>query len=694
MPPGRPVSPLSPKTYSPPPSSHDIDEIVGSDEELDEAGRVAQRQRIQKLADAYNEGKPLFILSASLRGPFDNGWVNPWKKDRRRRPTTACNVEQPQHQKRSNSPVVDETNPRKRRQHHGPGPRNTRPSPSPARPTAELMKPRPAGGSHPHTKALSDKRNRMSVSPSTAKRTLPWMLTKEPSPLPYQPTPVRHSGESWLKKDRKKTGFQTIDPPTSPTTSISSRHFELKNRPTKLARTQHQPEDSNDTHGELLPRAREGGALSSPRKLPGITTGDKTAKGTIPRSSISTGQRSSPSFLPKDTIDANNPGNSLYVLSSQSHLPKFEFRRRLRIPSSSSPQKQPFAERGGKDESGAGPTLEDVELENRHGLQEKPQLDQDAQESATMENDSNTLQNTFKSDMGHSRTDTNPTGAHMSERMPSAQQVSGAPTMTGYVTSLHSTAAPKSNSDKVTIPDPQFSTQAALLVAQRSFQDDLESPEHVLAASQRQAHSPPGKGPALGATITPFRQLALSTTTKETDNTKAPDTSRDQMLSTQYMLNAATPFAFSTEKKSTEKVDYGLTSLKKPIGGGKQKATSFEISTPSLGGNALEPLKSGIERVPDSMPRRSPEVQGCATETQPSALPMTLTGTTPPTAQDGQGGYPGPDSFNLTQAIAEAGSWLQQSFDFTKDLQQCKDKSQPPASQATRRSAFGVDIPG
>ncbi|GAB1214807.1 hypothetical protein ATERTT37_003977 [Aspergillus terreus] len=372
MPPGRAVSPLSLETYSPPPSNNDIDEIVGSDEELDKAGRAAQRQRIQKLADAYNEGKPLFILSASLRGPFDDGW-------------------------------------------------------------------------------------------------------------------------------------------------------------------------------------------------------------------------------------------------------------------------KPFVMKDGKDESGVDPTLEDMEVETQHGLQEKSQLDRNAQESATVENDSHTVRNTSKSDMGNSRGDTNPTGAHMSERMPSAQQVSGAPTMTGYVTSLHSTAAPKSNADE-------------------------------------------GKDPAPGATITPFRQLGLSTRTKETDHSKAPDTSRDQMLSTQYMINAATPFAFSTEKKSTDKNDYCLTSLKKPTGRGKQKATSFNLSTPSLGGNAPEPLKSGIERVPDSMPRRSPEVQGYATESQPT--------------QDGQGGYPGADSFNLTQAIAEAGSWLQQSFDFTKDLQQRKDKSQPPASQDTRRSAFGLDIPG
>jgi hypothetical protein len=35
--------------------------------------------------------------------------------------------------------------------------------------------------------------------------------------------------------------------------------------------------------------------------------------------------------------------------------------------------------------------------------------------------------------------------------------------------------------------------------------------------------------------------------------------------------------------------------------------------------------------------------------------------------QDGQGAHQAVDSFNLSQAIADAGSWLQQSFDFMKD---------------------------
>ncbi|PIG82241.1 hypothetical protein AARAC_000236 [Aspergillus arachidicola] len=71
---------------------------------------------------------------------------------------------------------------------------------------------------------------------------------------------------------------------------------------------------------------------------------------------------------------------------------------------------------------------------------------------------------------------------------------------------------------------------------------------------------------------------------------------------------------------------------------------------------------------------------------------MTLTGTTPPTAQEGQQGFPGADSFNLAEAIADAGSWLQQSFDLNRDLRLCEtSKSAPTSSAGTRRSAIGVD---
>ncbi|KAI0503161.1 hypothetical protein F5B22DRAFT_630386 [Xylaria bambusicola] len=51
-----------------------------SDDEKDEASRLARIQRYEECGRRYLQGKPLSILSASLRGPFDkaSGWQNPW----------------------------------------------------------------------------------------------------------------------------------------------------------------------------------------------------------------------------------------------------------------------------------------------------------------------------------------------------------------------------------------------------------------------------------------------------------------------------------------------------------------------------------------------------------------------------------------------------------------------------------------
>lgn len=53
---------------------------AGSDSEELEDGHHKKRRRIEELGQQYLEGKPLFIASASLRGPLSKGWVNPWAK--------------------------------------------------------------------------------------------------------------------------------------------------------------------------------------------------------------------------------------------------------------------------------------------------------------------------------------------------------------------------------------------------------------------------------------------------------------------------------------------------------------------------------------------------------------------------------------------------------------------------------------
>lgn len=41
--------------------------------------RRERLKRLQKVANDYHQGTPPFILTATLRGPFDQNWTNPWK---------------------------------------------------------------------------------------------------------------------------------------------------------------------------------------------------------------------------------------------------------------------------------------------------------------------------------------------------------------------------------------------------------------------------------------------------------------------------------------------------------------------------------------------------------------------------------------------------------------------------------------
>ncbi|MCJ1335280.1 hypothetical protein MMC09_000548 [Bachmanniomyces sp. S44760] len=50
----------------------------GSDDDCTPEERAWKRRRIEELGQQYLQGKPLFILSAGLRGPLEHGWSNPW----------------------------------------------------------------------------------------------------------------------------------------------------------------------------------------------------------------------------------------------------------------------------------------------------------------------------------------------------------------------------------------------------------------------------------------------------------------------------------------------------------------------------------------------------------------------------------------------------------------------------------------
>ena len=77
----RPISPLVfEPLYTPP------EEVLypGSDEEATPDERENKRLRVESQGRQYLNGRPLFIQTAGLRGPFDKNWVNPWRSKKRK----------------------------------------------------------------------------------------------------------------------------------------------------------------------------------------------------------------------------------------------------------------------------------------------------------------------------------------------------------------------------------------------------------------------------------------------------------------------------------------------------------------------------------------------------------------------------------------------------------------------------------
>lgn len=698
MPFHRSTSPLALETYSAPPN-HDIDSdgVLGSDDELDEDARFARRQRIEKLAEAYLQGTPLFILSASLKGPFDQGWVNPWRKARK--PERSHNgVED------SAGPVVQETDPRPRHQFHEPpeGSRHASPSVPPSDAPSETS--RVSSKRRRAHKPSQDKKGQVSVSSQgTPRRTVPWTADTQLNSQLRDSSVARPQDDKWLKRDRKRIGFRDFDPPTSP---LSTRHTDTRNRAVRALSARQQ---SLSTHKSQSPvEADKRQSASSPA----IQAGEKRDAESV-HSHPSHSTRPSPSkqqdiphsVVPEAQSEETGPETSFCMVSSSSQLPKFEYRRRKKRKSdkkrkseSSSIQQAEEAPLGDTKNADEPPQQEPTpsNLPADYNLKNSQVQNEQNGQPALTSTDTHSLVSRFDSHLGQGQLESRTTHGNTSDNIPSAQPVPPNPALTDYAPSLHSTALPTASSedDGNTGPDPHLSTQAALLNAQRSFQDGLDSPdEDRLATSGRKRR--PSQSSAVSSAnshnITPFHQFDRAHPDVNDGSSKAA-----AMPSTQYMVDATTPFTFSTEKK--RHVHIGSSS-RIPSSKKKQKTASFmDFSSP---GSPL-PWSPTQENRPNSMQpdsKGSPRISRHGSPhshkdpvqpSQTTALPLTLSGSPPPTGQDGQGDICG-ESFNLSQAIADAGSWLQESFDINHDLRHLENNSGPPSTGNAQRSILSLD---
>ncbi|RAL01306.1 uncharacterized protein BO80DRAFT_381345 [Aspergillus ibericus CBS 121593] len=671
MPPRHPVSPLSLETISPSPLDLDPDLLVASDDDLDDNDRAARDQRIEKLAQTYLHGTPLFILSASLRGPLDNGWTNPWRKDRRK--AAGLTRQQGEESDRWERPVIPETIPRKRPLYPSDTSRTTAAAPpsDPPRFSTERESQNDAA-SEPLLKRQRDSRRGTPSSNSVPKRTIQYKKAIGSSGQPDALTPLRLTDQSWLKKDRAGIGFRKVDPPTSPTATILSRHREEGHYTIQVPGT-----DYRVTTKTLL-RARTNSRDD--------TTFDTHIPDSV-KSQLTSRHPGAQSSIQGPLSDSEHQQNSLCVDRSTSHLPKFEYRRRKHSPHTENDATSPVSTHKENIQipDDTAVAEDDRTLSQHLPIPPSPTSMQAIEvDMSRGESNSHNIQSKRSDTMDHqvstqSRTVpsiNNAEGANVSDRLPSAQQVSVNPAMTEHVTSLHTISAAKPNSecDNDTIPDLHFNTQAALLHAQKSFQKDLESQEHSQGAF-KQASSPAND-------ITPFHRMNPSDRMGKLSRINPPGTARMPM-STQCIIDAVTPFTFSTEKA-------------RPRFMSPQESTPSRMEPGSAGSSAASSSPSEHEDDDDDdptiLPLKSAAQPDISGDAEGNALPVILSDTNPTTYPDGQGAAPGADSFNLSQAIADAGSWLQQSFDINNEIQQCRSaKSRPSSSTGISRSAGSLD---
>ncbi|KAJ5611198.1 hypothetical protein N7510_007917 [Penicillium lagena] len=656
MPYPRPVSPISLETCPPPASDIDdidLDGVLGSDDELDDDARAAKRQRIERLAESYLQGKPLFILSASLRGPFDKDWVNPWRKNRKVGTSTRSTKGQ------NADHVVQETDlrPPRHREDWSVEARLSRQSavvpPSPSakrRRSSSHLKP----DRKTPTTALRKGERQVQLSPRKSRQ-----VSADDGDEPSFAVPT---APDWLKKDRQRTNFVKLDPPSSPTTKVASRKAEVKRR-----------------RPEMSPSR-----LRTPKAVP-ITMHPQNH---LPITSVQSTRLAAnipqqPSASAKDV--PQDP--SLRVISSSSQLPRFEYRRWRRECSQSAQPKSP-SRVGTADELLHADSIP----EDRHTTAAPYHIEERNMSPAVPSMDEGPKSLRFADDTGVSKGNAvQPpvsTEENSCENLPSAQEVPAPPGVSDRITSLHSTMVRKADAEHDSSSSlTQLSTQAALLHAQKSFQDDLESPGpddqitpgRKRPASRSHSNSPHLSHTALFAGIEASHQAGLTRTSNAIDKEKVLD------MSTQCMIDAATPYTFSTVKKlRTYRAGSPTNPTRAPAPAApppNDLESDYQTAQSSTGG--------GSPRLTGQQPNRPLALRS---GTQATSLPFTLSGSTPATAQDGQGAHP--ESFNLGQAIAEAGSWLQQSFDFMRDSsrQQPSQAGKAPSSGDAHPSALDLDL--
>ncbi|KAJ6024153.1 hypothetical protein N7540_004950 [Penicillium herquei] len=698
----RAVSPVAFEECSllPPHADSDSYELLGSDDELDDKGRAAKRRRIERLAESYLRGQPLFIASASLRGPFEDGWKNPWRKERRNITSSdalAGAKGREDTNRRAPTPVCVQETDLKHVKHKSNLTLVSRAATSPLHVARETISPELPRSVQRAQSAF--------VHPGSVVRDSPRLpkTYTEASGAEDDHTFLGVGSVDWLKKDRKskRMSYRTFEPPTSPTPHSGSRRSTEQRSRDNVSKA---PVSSHASPSRITPQKATPITRKSPKPI-------LNHQSPAARSPSNSSQSSSGGDVPYrdnvvDSPERHEQGTSFRVVSSTSQLARFEYRQ-LRVPRSPLVSLNPLVMEHTTAEpvpsacqESNGELVEPAQYDEQEDVEEpedqvEPEImpdnelmevDEDIQDQDPPDplvQLSKSIRFADDTDGGNS-TNTYvppPTEQNTYEELPSAQQVPVPPGISDRIPSLHSTVVPKeaSRTEVNSTSDTQLSTQAALLLAQKSLQDDLDSPMQ-----------PYGTTPGHHRGIDPGDESLLALETplfRPGTSERAPPRSFGQSekgkmhaMSTQCMLDAATPFTFSTGKKPRA---FRSTSPQKtnPF---KPRALHFAENVPS----SPEPTLRSHHGSPNpnhSPPNNHVDTHVNRSTTETISLPLALSGSTPTASQDGQAGV-WADSFNLNQAIADAGTWLQQSFDFMKDVGRSSQKGQVSSEAAPSTS--------
>lgn len=732
MPLRRPISPLILEELST--NDSDIDGVLGSDDELDESTRAAKRRRIEKLGESYLQGKPLFISSALLRGPFDNGWVNPWKKRRKQWRDSPSNF------KKINSGakaapvegrVIPETDVKKRS--------TQEPSATMGRGNqpGETVRKRSTVFSGPETddhvgSEVSNPREASVASGVSSnarkkqRRSLPWMDNTMASTEPEPNSSDRTVRSDWLRKSNTTINIRDVDPPKSPTPLYAGRRDRVHEVTKKSSQTAiapisarsvpSWPSDLCGAKRKPSPRessnASHASGLSSRRDIR-----DAVHPPTVDEADASRPQRKSISPARQHAVagPAENRSRrfSVYIVPPSSHLPEFKYRRPKNPAQheefSSSPSKWTRAADGNV--SGMTGPQSEISVQETMELSSSARGSPDRKHDSTCPNDhgrrpdSTRLRASIGPGAEPSGSRNLASNSTESEQIPSAQVVPGNPGLSDRVASLHSTElhGERGTQNDREDDDAHISTQTALLLAQKSFQNDLTTPECGIQPKSAASHPDPQ---FTANRITPFSHI-ITTPDRHSDN--VPMTARTegfQALNTQAMIDAVTPFTFSTYKKSEPwmEPESGLTKTLSSLKRRKKACFALSSSPPRSVSSSSDGSRQQQDTPAHVIPGENVETSQIAVtefdqvETENSAqgsshaLQLTLSGSMPTTEQqDGQGLLGAMDSFNINQVIQEAGSWLQQSWEVERELRRCSGNSAQSSSTQTQRAAVSVD---